>query len=277
MNRFGQRIKLLRTNLGISQQEVADYLGIHRPSISQIEHGEREISAHELIKLSRLFNVRPEAIVNNQISTKNQIINEILISFHRHGEAIDDIYDEYGGWADPELSPKGVTNAYNEAKKMANNKKIYDIVFTSPLKRARKKAEIFATELKIDIKVLAYLIERNTYGILNGLNKEVAKKMYPEIVKSYENGDYVLGSERVEDFLARIPLLFNYIRNQNFSNVICITHGKMLTGILESILNKNVDKLEEDCSFEVAISYNFLTKEYEKPYLKSYTGISFAS
>lgn len=53
--RVGKRIKSLREWRGLSQQEVADYLGIHRPSITEIEHGRRNVSAQELYGLSLLF------------------------------------------------------------------------------------------------------------------------------------------------------------------------------------------------------------------------------
>lgn len=73
--KLGQRIKELRQRLGISQQKLAQLLGVSRPTISQIENGERKVSADELIKLSEIFNLpveglldlkkEPEVILNN--------------------------------------------------------------------------------------------------------------------------------------------------------------------------------------------------------------------
>ena len=53
---IGQRIKKLREEIGISQQDLADRLGILRPTISQMENGERKIFSDELIKLSEILN-----------------------------------------------------------------------------------------------------------------------------------------------------------------------------------------------------------------------------
>lgn len=64
MIKFGQRIKELREQCGMSQQKLAGMLGISRPTISQIENGERKIYAEELIKLSKLFNVSVEVLLN---------------------------------------------------------------------------------------------------------------------------------------------------------------------------------------------------------------------
>ena len=53
---IGQKIRKLRDDIGISQQELADRLGVLRPTISQMENGERKIFADELIKLSEILN-----------------------------------------------------------------------------------------------------------------------------------------------------------------------------------------------------------------------------
>ena len=54
--KIGQRIKKLREEIGISQQDLADRLGVQRPTISQMENGDRKIFADELIKLSEILN-----------------------------------------------------------------------------------------------------------------------------------------------------------------------------------------------------------------------------
>lgn len=54
---IGQRIKKLREEKGITQQDLADMLKVLRPTVSQIESGDRKISVDELIKLSEIFNI----------------------------------------------------------------------------------------------------------------------------------------------------------------------------------------------------------------------------
>jgi transcriptional regulator with XRE-family HTH domain len=53
---IGQRIKEIREEIGISQQDLAERLGVLRPTISQMENGERKITTDELIKLSEILN-----------------------------------------------------------------------------------------------------------------------------------------------------------------------------------------------------------------------------
>ena len=54
--KIGQRIKKLRKEIGMSQQGLADRLSVLRPTISQMENGERKVTAEELIKLSQILN-----------------------------------------------------------------------------------------------------------------------------------------------------------------------------------------------------------------------------
>lgn len=64
MGNIGNRIKELREYLGINQQRLADLMGVLRPTISQIENGTRKIYAEELIKLSEIFGVSVDSLLN---------------------------------------------------------------------------------------------------------------------------------------------------------------------------------------------------------------------
>ena len=54
---IGKNIRKLRTNMGISQVEIANFLGVDQSLISKIEKGERSISSDMLDELSSLFGV----------------------------------------------------------------------------------------------------------------------------------------------------------------------------------------------------------------------------
>ena len=60
----GNRIKLLRTSLGLTQEHIAEYLGVSRELISMIESNEREIGLNNLEKLADLFGVELIDLVN---------------------------------------------------------------------------------------------------------------------------------------------------------------------------------------------------------------------
>lgn len=64
MIKIGKRIKELREQAEISQQKLAEMLKLSRPAISQIENDDRKLSAEELIKLSEIFNLSVERLLN---------------------------------------------------------------------------------------------------------------------------------------------------------------------------------------------------------------------
>ena len=52
---LGKRLKEARSNCGLTQQQVADELGIQRTAVVNIEVGQRAVSTLELTKLARLY------------------------------------------------------------------------------------------------------------------------------------------------------------------------------------------------------------------------------
>lgn len=54
---LGKLIRKLREELGISQDILAAKIAVTRPAISQIESGQRKVSADELLKLSNVLNI----------------------------------------------------------------------------------------------------------------------------------------------------------------------------------------------------------------------------
>ena len=66
MAEIGKKIKELRTKTGISQQRLAELLGVARPAISQIENTERKVSADELDRLAKIFNISVNSLLNKE-------------------------------------------------------------------------------------------------------------------------------------------------------------------------------------------------------------------
>ena len=57
---LGARLAAARHQAGLSQQQVADRLGMRRPAISEIETGERDVKALELDRFAQLYGVTLE-------------------------------------------------------------------------------------------------------------------------------------------------------------------------------------------------------------------------
>jgi transcriptional regulator with XRE-family HTH domain len=54
---IAERLKEARKLAGVSQGHVAKILGLHRPSITEIEAGNRRVSADELVRLAEIYDV----------------------------------------------------------------------------------------------------------------------------------------------------------------------------------------------------------------------------
>ena len=54
---IAERLKEARKLAGLSQGHVAKILGLHRPSVSEMEAGNRRISADELARLAEIYDV----------------------------------------------------------------------------------------------------------------------------------------------------------------------------------------------------------------------------
>jgi transcriptional regulator with XRE-family HTH domain len=54
---IAERLREARKLAGLSQGHVAKMLGLHRPSVSEIEAGNRRVSADELARLAGIYDV----------------------------------------------------------------------------------------------------------------------------------------------------------------------------------------------------------------------------
>lgn len=184
---------------------------------------------------------------------KKPVISKMKIFFVRHGEAMDDVRNEYGGWHDPELAPAGIESAEKTAQSLKSNKLNVSRILSSPLKRARQTAGIISNTINLPVEINVYLKERNTYGLLCGVNKDEAKGKYPELVAAYEAGEKVLGYENYEFFLKRVRVLIEQLGKIN-QDIICVTHGKMLGAIFKDVLGREAKKIQESCLIEMELT-----------------------
>ncbi|WP_026914623.1 helix-turn-helix domain-containing protein [Christiangramia portivictoriae] len=63
---LGKRIKQLRQDAGLSQQEFADYTGFSVSYIQKFEEGKREMKTNHLIRFSKVLKLKPFDIINTE-------------------------------------------------------------------------------------------------------------------------------------------------------------------------------------------------------------------
>jgi transcriptional regulator with XRE-family HTH domain len=63
--RIGNRLRAARENSWLSQGQVAQTLGYHRPTITAIEAGRRSVKAEELVHFCYLYNITYEWLLDD--------------------------------------------------------------------------------------------------------------------------------------------------------------------------------------------------------------------
>jgi 2,3-bisphosphoglycerate-dependent phosphoglycerate mutase len=114
-----------------------------------------------------------------------EVIKIMKLVLLRHGESIWNKEDRFTGWADIDLSEKGIAEAKEAGKALADQGYFFDVAFTSVLKRAIRTLWLVLDEMDlmwIPVHRSWRLNERH-YGALQGLNKaEMSAKVGEEQV-----------------------------------------------------------------------------------------------
>ena len=62
---FGQRLRALRREIGLSQEALADLAGIHRTYVGSVERGERNVALGNMNALADALGVSPAKLVDD--------------------------------------------------------------------------------------------------------------------------------------------------------------------------------------------------------------------
>ena len=196
----------------------------------------------------------------------------------RHGESTWNLENRFTGWTDVDLTPKGVDEAVAAGKLLKEKGFLFDLAYTSVLKRANKTLNVVLEQLDqlwLPVEHSWRLNERH-YGALQGLDKgETAAKFGDDQVKvwrrSYdvpppalEEGDERLNTndprysnlpaaefprtECLKDTVARfVPYWLETIAPQVKSGkrVIIAAHGNSLRALIKYLDNMSEAEILE--------------------------------
>ena len=68
---FGKRIRQLRTEKGLSQEQLAELTGFHRTYIGMVERGERNLSLSNIVVFAKVFGINLSELLD--FGLKNSI------------------------------------------------------------------------------------------------------------------------------------------------------------------------------------------------------------
>lgn len=104
----------------------------------------------------------------------------------RHGQSTWNLENRFTGWTDVGLTDLGVTEAHEAGKLLREGGYVFDVAYTSVLRRAIQTLWIVLQEMNLEwIPVVnAWQLNERHYGALQGLNKaETAQKFGEAQVK----------------------------------------------------------------------------------------------
>lgn len=154
----------------------------------------------------------------------------------RHGETNWNQEGRLQGRTDIPLNQNGRSQIRHSAEILAELSPGIDLIFSSPLSRARESAEIVADRLKYskaDILVESLLTER-CFGTCEGLSAAERNQKYP-------NGIYP-GMEPLEDLFKRAYSALDQIMilSGNKQNILVAAHGAILYAIVTAMTDGQI-------------------------------------
>jgi 2,3-bisphosphoglycerate-dependent phosphoglycerate mutase len=163
-----------------------------------------------------------------------------LLVLVRHGESEWNKKNLFTGWRDVDLTETGIAEARAAGRKLKAQGLVFDVGYTSALKRAQRTLDLMLEELgQKNIPVIRNLaLNERDYGDLSGLNKDDARaKWGVEKVHTWRRSYDIAppGGESLKDTAARVlPYYLQEIlpRVLRGERVLISAHGNSLRALV---------------------------------------------
>ncbi|MBP6888774.1 MAG: histidine phosphatase family protein [Candidatus Pacebacteria bacterium] len=155
----------------------------------------------------------------------------LKIYIARHGQNVDNLHGILNGHRDEPLTALGEDQAHTTATHIKDAALHFDAIYSSPLTRALKTAEIIAHDIGAEAPIIEEnLIERD-FGVMSGqLIADIEKLCAPDIIKT-DTITYFLSPEGAETFpevMERAKKMLYHIQSAHKDgSVLLVTHGDM--------------------------------------------------
>ena len=163
----------------------------------------------------------------------------------RHGQSEWNRLNLFTGLRDPDLTDKGVIEALWAGRVLRGQNLVFDVAFTSLLRRAQHTLDIILSEMNqsgIEIEKSGAINERD-YGELSGLNKDESKRRFGEDQVMLWRRSFDIpppGGESLKETAARVLPYYEsrvWPRLKAGKNVIMVAHGNSLRGLIMKLEN----------------------------------------
>jgi 2,3-bisphosphoglycerate-dependent phosphoglycerate mutase len=178
-------------------------------------------------------------------------MSDRLLVLVRHGQSEWNLKNLFTGWRDVDLTEQGVKEAREAGRKLKAQGLVFDVAFTSALKRAQRTLGLMLEELgQTNIPVIKdEALNERDYGDLSGLNKDDARAKWGEEQVHIWRRSYDIappGGESLKDTLARtLPYYVTEIlpRVLRGERVLVAAHGNSLRALIMVLEKLNKDSI----------------------------------
>ena len=165
----------------------------------------------------------------------------MLLHCVRHGESVYNAEGRVQGQVDVPLSQLGHQQGQAVAAALCSFP--IDAIFSSPLQRAFKTAEIAAEKLDLEIRTDNRLMEVNA-GVFQDKLRSELQELYPDELARWTSGDadFVIPGGESRNQLTRrgIDALRDIAKNEA-SNVAVVSHGRLLITAIKGLVGMSFD------------------------------------
>ena len=162
----------------------------------------------------------------------------------RHGETDWNVDGRMQGLSDIALNANGLAQARRLAFRLAEEGG-FSAIYSSPLLRAAKTAEIIGERLGVPVLVDERLVEHHI-GQLEGLTLDDIKEKFPDVYKGWREGGArqpLPGEEAREKFQTRLRDFITDVRTHHAEGqVIAVTHGGAMSMCLATLLKLDIER-----------------------------------
>ncbi len=159
----------------------------------------------------------------------------MTLYFLRHGETDYNLEMKMQGWIDIPLNDTGVRQAEDAGKRIRKKGIGFDMVFSSPLVRALRTAEIVTGQDRSDILVDRRLIEMG-FGDYEGKRFEHIPDDVFDLIRRAPKGMVPGGAESPEEVLERTKDFLDHLKTVNGgASILCVAHGVTIRAMLSNL------------------------------------------
>ncbi|KAB3524952.1 histidine phosphatase family protein [Alkaliphilus serpentinus] len=192
----------------------------------------------------------------------------------RHGETMWNTEGRTQGRKDSSLTEKGLKQAFYLGQRLKREN--IDVMYTSPLKRAKSTAEIIGNIINIEPILEAGLAELG-FGAWEGLTVKEIQEGYPDTLKAWHTAPHtaiIPEGEGLETGQARVSTSINeIIKESEGKNILLVSHGSIIKLYLLYFLNMDLADYYrlrlDNCSI------NIIEFKTRGPVLIKYNDVSF--